>query len=158
MVVGIQTLLDAELYERDIKERGRGIDVLAPVGAAVSGAVGVYLPGAEILDVGGGRPRQSERKTHANFFAPGEQVYAVQYRKIEFSWFFSKKLETARLEKGNRWKVYWLRSAAVDDDEHGEEDVVEAQVNDTLSTSDLALVGGYEHFDIDGENEIFFAL
>jgi hypothetical protein len=156
MIVGIQTLLDAELLELNVKEDGKAFDVTLPVDSVVSAAAGVPIPLTN-LDVGGGRSWNDKCGTLANFIAPGEQVYAVQYRKVNFSWYSSKKLDKAALEKGNRWKVYWLRSGGDEDEDEDDEDVVEAQVKENLSISDLTLGASCERFEIGDKEVLLFA-
>ena len=159
MVVGIQTLLDAELSERNVKANGRAIDGMLPVNSVVSTAAGIPMPLMNFLGAGGGASRSENGGTLTNFIADGEQVYAVQYRKINFLWYSSKKLDNATLEKGNRWKVYWLRSGGdeVEVDDEDDEDVVEAEVKESLSTSDLTQGVSYERFEIDDQEVILFA-
>jgi hypothetical protein len=60
----------------------------------------------------------------SNLFAVGEQ---------EFSWLSSRKLENATLERGNRWKVYWLRTVDTVD----EGDVVQADLHGIFDVSDV---------------------
>ena len=159
MVVGIQTLLDAELSERDVKANERAIDATLPISSVVGASAGIPMPLTNFLGAGGGASWSENGGTLANFIADGEQVYAVQYRKINFLWYSSKKLDNATLEKGNRWKVYWLRSGGDEDevDDEDDEDVVEAEVKGSLSTSDLTLGASYERFEIDDEGVILFA-
>jgi hypothetical protein len=58
--------------------------------------------------------------------AAGEQIYAVQYRKVRFRWFSSRDLERAALEKGKQWKVHGsLRGQEV-----GTNDVLEAAISE----------------------------
>jgi hypothetical protein len=58
--------------------------------------------------------------------AAGEQIHAVQYRKVRFRWFSSRDLDRATLEKGNRWKVHGsLRGQEV-----GTNDVLEAAISE----------------------------
>jgi hypothetical protein len=159
MVVGIQTLLDAQLSELDVKETGRTFDATLPVDSVASAAAGVPISLTNLFDTGAGGLWNHKWGTLANFIAPGEQVYAVQYRKVNFSWYSSKKVENSALQKGNRWKVYWLRSGGVEDevDDEDNEDIVEAQLKETLSISDLNLGTSYERFEIDDKEVILFA-
>jgi hypothetical protein len=57
--------------------------------------------------------------------AAGEQVYAVQYRKIRFKWHSSRDLNPATLEKGSRWVVH----GGVVRGQVGTNDVLEASVS-----------------------------
>lgn len=65
------------------------------------------------------------------FSSPGEQIYAIQYRKIKFSWFSSPKIEKSFLEPDNRWKVFWEAGTRGDEsDEEEEDDVLEVDFTD----------------------------
>lgn len=76
--------------------------------------------------------------------APGEVVFAVQYRKARFNWFSSRKMERGFLNiRCNRWKVasIGVRTDEIDDEE---DDVLEAILGDSISEKDV-------------EGEFFFA-
>ncbi|KAH0604954.1 uncharacterized protein H6S33_004936 [Morchella sextelata] len=87
------------------------------------------------------------------FEAPGEQVYAVQFRKVVFRWFSSRKIEKGML-KENQWRVYAGRGPVdrydSNSDSEDEEDAVEASLGglegDDLSDDD-------DDDGIDGEEE-----
>ncbi|KAK6513474.1 hypothetical protein TWF281_005098 [Arthrobotrys megalospora] len=55
-----------------------------------------------VLDVGGGVSKVEEHEVRTSFLAPGEMIYAVQYRKVEFSWFLSRDIDKATL-RNSRW-------------------------------------------------------
>ncbi|KAI5838509.1 hypothetical protein DFP73DRAFT_564288 [Morchella snyderi] len=84
------------------------------------------------------------------FDAPGEQVYAVQYRKVVFRWFSSRNIDKGMLRE-NKWRVYSGRGPRDSNDSggdsEGEEDVVEASLGG-LEGDDQSDDGGS-----DGEEE-----
>lgn len=72
-----------------------------------------------------------EHEVQIRFQAPGEMIYAVQYRKLKFSWFSSKRIDNATF--GNsRWLInIGVRGAGTEEkdvldvhfaDEEGEEE------------------------------------
>lgn len=63
--------------------------------------------------------------------AAGEQVYAVQYRKVRFKWYSSRDLDRAALEKGSQWVVHGVVRGQV-----GTNDVLEATVSDIGQSDD----------------------
>ena len=81
--------------------------------------------------VGGVHESSTSRSTQ--YVAPGEQVYAVQYRKVQFQWFSSRTVDNAELEKGCRWKVYTNYRSVSEDTEN---DVVEATLGEGLCEGD----------------------
>lgn len=117
MVVGIHTV-------HHPSDHAPNLEQLDDAGSSVQQAeqdVGLTV-GAESHD---GRPAASR-----------EVIIAVQYRKVEFKWFSSRKMETAFLEVGrNRWKVFAISSRA--DWDEGEDDVVEADLQDEIEAEDI---------------------
>lgn len=85
LVVGFHTVVDAVVVVNDRDSGGLG-------GSATEGE----LLGVEVGHDGGTVQRRGWR-------AEGEQVYAVQYRKIVFKW-FSSQADKGVLGK-NRWRV-----------------------------------------------------
>jgi hypothetical protein len=147
MVVGMETLLDATLSTQHSASRSVGAEITAPAEIlAAATTAGIPLPYSELLDVGAGAEIARGTKSASSLFAAGEQVYAVQYRKLEFSWFSSRKLENASLEVGNRWKVYWLRTA----EEEDEDDVVRVDLAAIRDEEDVGM--DCEVLEVDGED------
>jgi hypothetical protein len=111
LVVGYKTVLDASF--RTVAVAGTETVLSAATAAA---AIGQGLGGSH---------------SHENdFTAPGEQVYAIQYRKISFKWYWRKDIDKASLKESR-----WLELGGVrgDGDEEDEE-VIELLLSD-LDTS-----------------------
>jgi hypothetical protein len=109
MIVGIHTVLELSIRTSELESR------LAELNANL---------GTESGRVAIGSP------------APGEVVFAVQYRKVRFNWFSSRKLERGFLNiECNRWKVasVGMRTDEVDD----EDDVVEVMLGDSIGEEDV---------------------
>ncbi|RPB06858.1 hypothetical protein P167DRAFT_609826 [Morchella conica CCBAS932] len=96
LVVGFHTVVDAVVAVNDKDSGGLG-------GSATEGE----LLGVEVGRKGGTVQRRG-------WLAEGEQVYAVQYRKIGFKW-FSSKVEKGVLGK-NRWRVCFGRGKEYEED------------------------------------------
>lgn len=122
LIVGYRTVLDARLAQSASSLTTQGARAQAP--ASVLTGVGTpvdILPGAEGL-------HDTAHERSMLFDAPGEQVFAVRYRKIKFKWLSSRKIENIVLED-TRWKAYWdSRGTEVDDEE--DEDVLEVNLTD----------------------------
>lgn len=141
LVVGIKTLTDAHISKK--------VERLVETGGAVqlSGAVSV-APTMGSISIKASQSKELDKGT--NSFAPGEQIYAVQYRKIEFSWFSSRGVGDAFPEDRNRWEVYLgVRGGEV------ENDIVEAELHDYLQKDDLE--GPCESFHF-GDDELLYLL
>lgn len=137
LVTGIKTVTDANVGVELTKGKEASGEVRLPVDAAAAG-VPAMLPGG-LMDVGAGvsASRQAVEKT--GFDAPGEQIFAVQYRKIKFRLFRSRRVENGFLEEGARWQIYAGARGEAEEglSEEEDEDAVDATVSDTFSESDL---------------------
>jgi hypothetical protein len=130
----------------------KGSDITVPVALAVTASTCVPIPLEDILDSGVKAERPKGNETLGTFLAEGEQVYAVQYRKVEFRWFSSGKVsEEATLREGAVWKSFWTRNVGTEDE--GEVDSVEARIDDQLEQSAL---GPESEMFKNGEKEILF--
>ncbi|KAL0634502.1 hypothetical protein Q9L58_006591 [Maublancomyces gigas] len=107
LVVGYHTLTNARATER-ITSRGT-----TDGGARISGSsvFGATTPAtlSYLLTSKVDRNRRINYSHSRSFDAPGEQIYAIQYRKVEFKWYSSRRIDNTSLEQDNRWKVYWAR-------------------------------------------------
>ena len=67
---------------------------------------------------------------------PGELVFGVQYRKVQFRWFSSRKIDNAFLNMGwNRWKVFAIGGRNFVEDE--EDDIVDASLQQSIVEDDI---------------------
>lgn len=107
LVVGYHTLTNARATER-VTSRGT-----TDGGARISGSsvFGATTPASlsYLLTSKVDRNRRINYTHSRSFDAPGEQIYAIQYRKVEFKWYSSRRIDNTSLEQDNRWKVYWAR-------------------------------------------------
>ncbi|KAF3297400.1 hypothetical protein TWF132_007496 [Orbilia oligospora] len=103
MIVGLRTITNANISCGSFRLKDTGGEISAPISIALPAALGVPIPIiSDVLDVGVGKSRIEEHEVQTRFQAPGEMIYAVEYRKLEFSWFSSRKVDKATL--GNsRW-------------------------------------------------------
>jgi len=141
MIVGIHTVKDAKITHSHQNAVETKASIQLPVDTLAAPGAGTITSGdIANLDVGAAKWR-----------APG---VAIQYRKLKFKWFSSRTLESANLEKGNRWKVCLLG----DTPEPGEdvedvEDVVEVEFEEIAA---INVDGDHEHFvDIGADGEWF---
>ncbi len=84
-VVGYRTIIDARVAAHTGGQLVSGGKLVMPVSAALA-ATGVVVPIGNLADPGlassGGRMEDQQRQ----FVAQGEQIIAVQYRKVCFRW------------------------------------------------------------------------
>ncbi|KAH0557192.1 hypothetical protein GP486_005019 [Trichoglossum hirsutum] len=126
MVVAYHTLLDARIIEQLGAQSAAGGSLAIPVSTVSTSltASGVVVSSVADPGVGGTRRRTEDEQRH--FMAPGEQTYAVQYRKVRWSWFASNKVDKVMLAKKAWWERYdrprYLESEA--------EDMIEVDLED----------------------------
>ena len=123
LIVGYQIVRDAVLSKEQSSSNGYAAKLRVAPGHA---APGIVLP----FGVSAG-PAISESATESHlagggYVAPGEQISAVQYRKIKFKWYSSRNLDKAQLEKKSMWKMQWDFRGQ----ENGVNDTIEPQLSD----------------------------
>lgn len=146
LVVGYDTMLDARVVEGAVEEMESSAQLEIPVTTSLA-AAGIMLPLGDIADPGVAGNNLKKQGIQRRFIATGEQICAVQYRRIRFKWFSSRDLDRAVLEKENRWKIYWN----IRGQEEGTNDVLEADLQD-----ELELAGDHEKYTSDTEDEFLF--
>jgi len=146
VVIGYHTILDARIMEQCGGQSTSGGNLVMPVSAALA-ATGVVVPFGNLADPGlaGSRGRMEDEQRQ--FVAQGEQICAVQYRKIRHRWFASNKVDKMALAKETRWERY-DRPRYLESDG---EDTVEVDLED-----DLALEGNRDKCTVESE-EVFFS-
>lgn len=139
LVTGIKTVTDANVGVELTKGKEAGGEVRVPVDVAAAGGVPGVLAAGGVMDVGAGGSASRQATEKTGFDAPGEQIFAVQYRKVKFRLFQSRRVENGFLEEGARWQMYVGARGEAEDvaSEEEEEDVVDATLSDTMSESDL---------------------
>ncbi|PTB38642.1 hypothetical protein M441DRAFT_236417 [Trichoderma asperellum CBS 433.97] len=127
LIVGYHTLLDARILEGAAAMTESHAKVEVPVTASLAAAGAAVIPLGDIADPKISGLNRQEHSAQRQFVASGEQVVALQYRKVRFKWYSSREMDNAFLDD-NRWKVYW--------DMRGQEetvnDVLEVELQDEL--------------------------
>lgn len=104
MIVGIYTLMDAN----------------AAGGSFSTGKVHgqAAAPSETGIEAGAAVAMAKTRAQRSSFIAPGEQIFAIEYRKVVFKWFYSKNSNQAYLQRRhNRWQIFWgQRAEGTEDD------------------------------------------
>ncbi|PLB48392.1 hypothetical protein P170DRAFT_438047 [Aspergillus steynii IBT 23096] len=150
LVVGLKTVTDATVTLREGRSREVAAEAQVPVGAAAA-SVGVMLPG--VVDPGFGVSNARGTASEVGFFAPGEQVYAVQYRRVEFARFSGRKIETSWLESGNRWELYIGSRGAREEGEDREVNGMEVTLGEDTGEE---ILGGHGEVVALGDEKVYF--
>lgn len=106
MIIGYQIVQDAHVNGQNIHSRESSFTLQAPGTAAVAAATGIPILG-DALDPSAGGDSVKRQKSEQSFTLPGEQVVAVQYRRIRFRFFFSRHIEQKHLDFRTTWKYAW---------------------------------------------------
>ena len=136
MVVGFITLTDAKVVGSIRTTSQMQGDASVPVTDIVTSGVGAIVPSTlgTILDSGIGVDKLIRDVANATYYSPGEKVFALQYRKVKYEWFNSKSVDTAFLEKGNRWIIQGGYRETLE-----EEEVIAADLEETTSAEDMEI-------------------
>lgn len=82
--------------------------------------------------------RDVERDQELAFDGPGEQVFAIMYRKIKFKWLSKRTVDNMSLGVNNRWTAWWEWRGAEEEEEN--DAVLEAYLTEA---SDLDVTDDY---------------
>jgi hypothetical protein len=150
LVVGLVTVTQAKVGLDQHQSTHVSTDVSIPVTEIVTHGVGAVLPPGvgDVLNVGVGVTAGQQKAAAASFIAPGERVIGVQYRKVKFELFSSDKVGTSSLENNpNRWVML------LGGDRGGDQDILEADLEETMTPDDLELEVDSEVIEGDREDE-----
>lgn len=96
-VVGYRTFVNGRLALGQSKSRNTGANVGAPISTALGDPMGLADSGFQVAN-------NREKNARINMGAPGERIYAIQYRKIKVS--FVKGVVKATLDRKNKWEPF----------------------------------------------------
>lgn len=130
LVVGFQTFTNALVTGRTTYGKGIGSGVHLS-GSLLSGGTAPQVVG-NALASRVSTMREVQTDAQSTFVATGEQIYAVQYRKLKFDWFSSRKIDKSFLEQRNRWRIVSAELRTDDSDDEEDEDVLEVDLTDEL--------------------------
>ncbi|KAK2612043.1 hypothetical protein QQS21_002008 [Conoideocrella luteorostrata] len=125
LIVGFHTITDASIRQESMAGKRAGGHVQVPVSLS-SAAVGAVAPLGGIVDPSVDFQRQGLDGEQSYFVAPGEQVCAIEYRKIRHAWLSSKHIDKSRLSDVRQWPTM----ERMRDEEDGEDDIVQVVLED----------------------------
>jgi hypothetical protein len=105
LIAGYHTMLDATIQDRSSHASTAAADVTVPVAEILTatGVGGVVLPFEKFLDPSVGASREHDAARQETFQVQGEQICAVQYRRLRFKWFSDGDIDAAKLGP-NMWQ------------------------------------------------------
>lgn len=123
MIVGFHTVTNASISQDSIDGKNAAAQINVPASLSLA-AAGVITPLGNTIDPGVSVHRQGLDREQSHFVAPGEQVCALEYRKVCHRWLSSKHVDKSRLSK----VCHWPSVERSRDEEDGEEDIVEVEL------------------------------
>ncbi|OQV09887.1 hypothetical protein CLAIMM_13964 [Cladophialophora immunda] len=127
VVTGYHTMLNAHVYESGAHSTSIGGNIALPLAETLT-TTGIPVPFPEVVDPSVTAERQQRHTGAQGFLAKGEQVGAIQYRKIQFKWFGRRELHDRPLGD-NMWETYLTFRGQTDD-------IVEVNLEDDLELED----------------------
>ena len=103
-VVGFHTVIDTRIISESVEGHQASGELTLPVGLTLA-AVGVIAPLETVIDPGLKGHRTASDGAKTQFIIPGEQICALQYRKVSHRWLSSKKIANLKISKAPRWTV-----------------------------------------------------
>jgi hypothetical protein len=129
MIVGFHTVTNARIVEESTKGGHVGGQINLPIGLSLN-AAGAIAPFANLVDPAFGGSRQDLDAAQSCFLAPGELVCALQYRKMNHTWFSSKTIDASRLSNA-QW-VCVAGERYYEEQEEDDEDIIEVTLGENL--------------------------
>ncbi len=105
MIVGITSLTDVNPVVASAHRQDVGGQINVPVGFSLD-AAGVIIPFAGLIDPEVEGANQSFSHTQTRHLASGEQVCALQYRKVSHKWFSNRRIGSASPSKTRQWSCW----------------------------------------------------
>jgi len=107
MVTGIQTLTDASMALSAVSDTNGSASGTAPLSKAAGDPTPVGVDLKLLAEL------RRSKHVETGFVAEGEQIYAIQYRKVKFDMFSTRNMGEGYLEESDRrWKVMWKTMGA----------------------------------------------
>jgi hypothetical protein len=122
VIVGFHTVSNARIVQESVLGREVAGQIKSSLGLILA-AISAVAPLGNIVDPHVNGHHQVIEGGQIQFVAPGEQICALQYRKVCHRWLSSRRIDKAFLSKNPRWVSY----ERYRDDEEGEEDIIEAE-------------------------------
>ena len=122
MIVGFHTVTNARIIQESCLGAAAEGQVQLPAALPLA-AAGVIVPLGNIIDPSVGGHRRVFDGAQSQFLVRGEQVCALQYRKIRHSWLSSKRVDKSRLSQ-----PWWFSVEKWRGEEEGEDDIIEVEL------------------------------
>lgn len=129
IIVGFHTMTDARIVHESIEGHQLAGQITVPVGLSLA-AAGVVVPLGNIVDPAVSGNHRSLNGSKTEFVVPGEQISALQYRKVSHRWLYSKKVASLKLSKVPRWTVTETWRMVSTDEAEDEPDILEVETED----------------------------
>ena len=151
LIVGYQTLFNAKVIAKKDASRQTEVTAKVPVTDAVTHGASTQLTSSKPLDVGIKGSSSPKHTQQASLIGAGEQLYAVQFRRVKFDFRKSDAVEASKLAKEHVWLRY--KDVRTGGDDEGV-DIVESGLDDDLEL-ELGSWDTYTHSDTANESVLY---
>ena len=124
MTVGIRSITNARIIQESYLGTATEGQMQLPA-APVFAVAGAIVPLGDAADPMVGGHRREFDGAQAQFLVRGDQVCALQYRKIRHTWLSSKFIDKTRLSRS-----WWFSVERWRDEEEGEDDIIEVALTE----------------------------
>lgn len=152
VICGVKILVDVQVRQTRVKTSENGASAQVPTALITAAAAGFPLPLNDTLDVGAGRSTNKNSQERGHYFASGEHVFGIQYRKVKLAKFSINAVDPDFLLKGSRWKVYLSTRGQPSEVEEG----IDVESGEPIYAHDIRKPCG--HFEVDEEEILFWRL
>ncbi len=122
MIVGFHSVTNAHIVQESHHDTAADGQMQLPAALAFA-AAGAVVPVGDTLDLSVRGHRQVLGETQSQFRVIGDQICALQYRKLRHAWLSTKRVDKTRLSK-----PWWSSVERWRDEEEGEDDVIEVEL------------------------------
>jgi hypothetical protein len=130
MIVGITTFTDAHLVLGAVGESQVEGQINVPVSLSLA-AAGVIAPLAGLIDPAVHGGYHNVDNSQLQYIAPGEQVCAFKYRKVQYHWLSRRLTEDSPLSKTRQWLcMEGDRRYTYEDEDEDNENTMEVGLED----------------------------
>lgn len=151
LIVGYQTLFNAKVnVEKDANRQTQGTAEI-PVTDAMTHGASTQLTSSKPLDMGVKGASSAKQSHQASLIGVGEQLYAVQFRRVKFDFRKSDTVEASKLAQEHVWLRY--KDVRTGGDDEGV-DIVGSDLDDDLEL-EAGLWDQYTPSDTAGESVLY---
>ncbi|KAH8152706.1 uncharacterized protein LAJ45_02930 [Morchella importuna] len=104
LIIGYRTVSDGTLVKKLSVKSNKATGIQGPLSLLPAG---ITTPVTSLIDPTVQLNQDSGNIQELLYKSPGEQIFAILYRKVKYKFMTKRSLESMVLEANNRWKTVW---------------------------------------------------